>query len=121
MKKILLSIKPKYVNKIFSGEKKVEYRKNVVPDVELVYIYATVPIKKIVAEFKVNKVLCGTPNELWIETKDIGGIDFKDYCEYFARRDKAYAYIISNLQIYDTPLLLSDLGIKRPPQNYQYI
>ena len=54
MKKILLPIKPVYVAKILSGEKKVEYRKKVVADVDLILIYASAPIKKIVAEFKVE-------------------------------------------------------------------
>ena len=30
MSKILMSIKPEYVDKIFSGEKKYEYRKRIV-------------------------------------------------------------------------------------------
>lgn len=121
MKKILLPIKPEYVNRIFSGEKKVEFRKKVIPDVETIVIYATVPVRRIVAEFQVGRILSGSPKELWMETKEIGGIDEKAYFTYFQKSDKAYAYVISQLKIYEKPILLSDLGITRPPQNFQYI
>ena len=121
MKRILLSIKPKYVDKIISGEKIVEYRKRVVTDVDLILIYATSPIQKVVAEFRVEEILSGTPKELWDATKEMGGINEKDYFAYYNGRDKAFAYKISDLNIYEKPLLLSDLGIKRAPQSFQYI
>ena len=121
MKRILLSIKPKYVDKIISGEKIVEYRKRVVTDVDLILIYATSPIQKVVAEFRVEEILSGTPKELWDATKEMGGIDEKDYFAYYNGRDKAFAYKISYLNIYEKPLLLSDLGIKRAPQSFQFI
>lgn len=121
MKKILLPIKPEFVARILSGEKKVEYRKKVVADVEYILIYATVTVQKVVAEFKVEKILCSSPDELWMETKNVGGINEKDYFDYFRGCEKAYAYVISHLKIYDNPLDLSNFGIKRAPQNFQYI
>ena len=121
MKKILLPIKPEFVARILSGEKKVEYRKKVVADVEYILIYATVPVQKVVAEFKVEKILCASPDELWMETKNVGGINEADFFSYFRGCEKAYAYVISHLNIYENPFHLSDLGIKRAPQNYQYI
>lgn len=121
MKKILLPIKPEFVARILSGEKKVEYRKKVVADVEYILIYATVPVQKVVAEFKVEKILCASPDELWMETKNVGGINEADFFSYFRGCEKAYAYVISHLNIYENPFQLSDLGIKRAPQNYQYI
>lgn len=53
MKKILLSIKPKYVEEILAGRKLVEYRKRIPRDdnVKQVLIYASYPVKRIVAEF----------------------------------------------------------------------
>lgn len=121
MKKILLPIKPEYVNRIISGEKRVEYRKKIVSDVNVILIYVTVPVQRIVGEFRVGGIMSGTPDELWNNTHTIGGINKKDFYTYFQRCDKAHAYIISQLKIYDNPLCLSDLGLKRAPQNYQYI
>lgn len=47
--RILLSINPEYVEKIFSGTKKYEYRKNIFKnkEVKTILIYSTSPIKKI--------------------------------------------------------------------------
>lgn len=37
------------------------------------------------------------------------------------KRDSVYAWHIKNLEIFDEPMSLSDLNIKRPPQSWQYI
>ena len=45
---VLMSIKPKYVEKILSGEKKYEYRKTLLKkDVESILVYSTSPVKKV--------------------------------------------------------------------------
>ena len=50
---VILSIKPEFVEKIFSGEKQYEYRKILFKQkVDTVYIYASRPISKIVGEFR---------------------------------------------------------------------
>ena len=56
--KILLSINPEYVKKIFSGDKEYEYRRNIFKnkEVQSIIIYCTYPIKKIVGEFFIEKI-----------------------------------------------------------------
>ena len=54
MRKILISIKPKYVQDILLGKKLYEYRKRLPSDVDAAIIYATAPVKKIVGEIKGN-------------------------------------------------------------------
>lgn len=46
--KVLLSINPEYVEKIFSGIKKYEYRRSIFKNeaVDTIVIYSTSPIKK---------------------------------------------------------------------------
>ena len=45
---VLISIKPKYVKKIISKEKKYEFRKNIFKkNVDTIIIYTTSPEKKI--------------------------------------------------------------------------
>ena len=70
-KTILLSIHPCFVEKILSGEKLFEYRKNIPTDISHVVIYATVPIKNIVAFVEVDSVLKGSPQEIWEKTKNL--------------------------------------------------
>ena len=49
---ILLSIRPEYVEKIISGEKKYDYRtKAAKRNVDKIIIYETTPVKKVIAYF----------------------------------------------------------------------
>ena len=67
---VILSIKPEFVEKIFSGEKQYEYRKILFKQkVDTVYIYASRPICKIVGEFKIDEILCDKPENIWKLTK----------------------------------------------------
>ena len=61
--RVLLSIKPEFVEKIFSGEKLYEYRKAMFKNVNVssVVIYSTMPVGKIVGEFKFKKIHIDSP------------------------------------------------------------
>lgn len=123
--KVLLSIKPQYVERIFNKEKKFEYRRNVFKrnDVDTVVIYATMPVGKVVGEFKVSKILQENPIDLWQKTKEYSGIEEKDYKEYFKDKDSAYAICIKNVKKYAIPMTLKDINpnIKHAPQSFMYI
>lgn len=123
MRKIMLSIKPCFVEKILAGRKLVEYRKRIPQDhtVSQVLIYASYPTKKVVAEFQVGGYLAESPEILWQQTSRIGGIDKNLFDKYFFKKDVAYAYHITNLQMLPTPMSLSDFGLKRGPQDYCYV
>lgn len=123
MKKILLSIKPKYAYQILEGTKKVEYRKQIPLQKEIsrVLIYASRPISRVIGEFRIAEVLSDTPNNLWEKTFRIGGIDKTDYFTYFANHSIAYAYQIEDLKTFDIPRTLSEFGVKRAPQNFVYV
>ena len=55
---VILSIKPEFVEKIFSGEKQYEYRKILFKQkVDTIYIYASRPVSKIVGEFKIDDIV----------------------------------------------------------------
>ena len=79
-KTALFSICPEYVEKIFNGTKKFEYRKqpNRIP-ISKILIYETAPIMKIVGEAEVEKVLVDTPEVIWEKTKEYPGINKKFY------------------------------------------
>ena len=72
---VLMSIKPKYVEKILSGEKKYEYRKTLLKkDVESILVYSTSPVKKVVCEIKLLEVVKGTLEYVYSKTNKEGGI-----------------------------------------------
>lgn len=123
MKKILLSIKPLYANRILSGTKKVEYRKQIASqkDVLSVLIYASYPVCRVIGEFKIVGILSDTPDKLWEKTYHLGGIEKTDYFAYFANRSVAYAYQIGGAVLFSQSRLLSEYGLKHAPQNFAYV
>jgi predicted transcriptional regulator len=123
MKKILLSIKPCYVAEILAGRKKVEYRKRIPQDntIRQVLIYSSHPVKRVVAEFTLGGFLSGTPEWLWEQTSEIGGITKGVFDHYFEGKDVAYAYQIVHLQIFDQTKSLAEYGLEKGPQDFCYV
>jgi predicted transcriptional regulator len=124
--KVLLSIKPKYAERIFSGEKKFEYRRVVWNKygINKVVVYASAPVSMVIGEFKVAHKLCKRRlnlAELWWYTYKDSGITFEEFLEYFTGKPNGYAIAIKEPKLYDKPRPLSDYGIKRPPQNFMYL
>ncbi|MBD9158588.1 MAG: hypothetical protein EGQ16_01895 [Clostridiales bacterium] len=122
MYNMLISIKPEYVENIFNGSKKYEYRKiRCKQDINKIIIYSTYPIMKVVGEAKVEKILEDSPDRIWEKTKKYSGIDLNFYQKYFKDRSKAIAYKLTNIKKYDSPKELSSYGIKAAPQSFVYI
>jgi predicted transcriptional regulator len=123
--KVLLSIKPEYVKRIFDGKKRYEYRRSLFrrEDVDTIIVYATKPVGKVIGEFKIDRILKENPIELWNQTKKYSGILKKDYMEYFREREQAFAIGIKNVYLYDEPLELKDINpnIKFAPQSFMYV
>ncbi|MBF4376590.1 ASCH domain-containing protein [Vibrio anguillarum] len=122
--KALLSIKPEFVEKIFSGEKLFEYRKAIFkrPEVKSVVIYSTMPEGLIVGEFEIGEILAKHPEDLWEQTKDVSGINKQFFDEYFINREVAYAIQIKKLKRYSKPInpYERERGFKAP-QSFKYI
>lgn len=121
--KVLLSIKPEYVEKIFSGVKKYEYRRSIFKNKEIktVVIYSTFPVKKIVGEFKIKNIVKDLPEKLWELAPENTGIDKRKFMEYFDDKKEGYAIEIGKIKIYKTPKLLEELSIKKAPQSFLYL
>lgn len=119
---ILMSIKPEYVNRIFFGCKKFEYRKRIPKlPMDRVYVYSSYPVKKIVGYFDVDYVLCGTPEEIWKETCKFSGIEALTYRDYFFESKTGYAIHISRTKLFDKPIdpYVECRGFKAP-QSFMY-
>lgn len=122
--KILLSIKPQFVEKIFSGEKKYEFRKTEFKrkDIDSIIVYSSGNVKKIVGEIKFHEVLCDTPQNIWQLTHDEAGISLEAFMSYFTRRQRAFAIVIDEFKPYKTMLSLDEIypGVKAP-QSFLYL
>ena len=122
MRRILLSIKPEYTEKIFSGEKKFEFRKNrCKSDVKKIIVYCTTPVMRVVGEADIAEVIEETPASVWEKTKSKAGISKEYYDSYFAGRATAVAYRLENVTRYATPRTLASYGVSAPPQSYMYL
>ena len=120
---ILMSIKPQYVEKILSGNKKYEYRKNRAKrnDIDKMIIYSTAPVMKVVAEVDIEEIIESTPDILWKKTKLESGITEEFFYKYYKNKTIAVAYKLGNIKIYDKPKSLNDIGVKYVPQSFIYL
>ena len=82
--RILLSIKPEYVEQIERHTKLFEFRKrNFKKLPSEVWIYASAPVKKIVGIIQVRDIIEDTPISLWSRCKQNAGIKEKAFFQYF--------------------------------------
>ncbi|MBC7092069.1 MAG: hypothetical protein H5T50_09225 [Nitrososphaeria archaeon] len=117
---VILSIKPKYCKKIIAGEKRYEFRKRFPKNIELVYMYATSPVKKVVGEFKVGEVVEDEPIILWRKFRTYAGVDKNEFFKYYEGCNKGCAIKIEEVRTFapiDPKIIVS--GFK-PPQSYRY-
>lgn len=122
MSKVLISIKPEYVNRILNGTKKYEYRRMLAKkDVSSLIIYSTWPVMEIVGEVEVVGTIEMAPSSLWEKTKKEAGISRKKYREYFKGRKKACAYVLGTVIKYESNKKLLDIGVQTAPQSFSYL
>ncbi len=122
---VLLSIKPKYVEEIFKGNKKYEFRKLVFRRRgarDVVYIYSTSPVKKIVGAFTIETIIEDHPKVLWDRFKDFSGIIEEEFFGYFGDNEKGFAIEIGEIEIFERPtdprFFIPDFV---PPQSFCYM
>jgi predicted transcriptional regulator len=122
MKKILISIKKEYVDKIISGEKRYEFRTRVAKnDINKLIIYCTLPTKKVVAEAEIIGIIEMSKEDLWSHTKDYAGIGKEAFMKYFSRSTTAHAYKLGKITVFDREKELNEYGVKHAPQSFVYI
>lgn len=120
-KTVLISIHPKYVDLIFSGKKKIEFRKrNFAQPVKRFVVYSTAPVSKIVGFFDVENIECATPQDLWDNYSSVGGIEKQDFFKYYANTSEAVGIRIKKYTPFENRLDISLLHTT-PPQSYKYL
>jgi predicted transcriptional regulator/GNAT superfamily N-acetyltransferase len=122
---VLLSIKPKFANKILEGDKLYEFRKtkfNSKKNINKIYIYSSSPVKKIVGSFRIEKVFEDTPSNLWDNFNEFGSIEKQDFFEYYKQKETGYAFKIKDLEVFETPIDPNEIFEKFvAPQSYCYL
>ena len=122
MATILLAIKPEFVERIFSGDKKFEFRRSIARRaVDKIVIYATRPVCAVVGAVDVCGVISGAPDYVWTKTCDFAGIEREFFDSYFNGRNVSYAYKLGHVVRFEVPRSLSEFGVRTAPQSFIYV
>lgn len=124
-KLLLISIKTKYVKKIFEGTKKYEFRRKSIGEKNCnkrIFVYSSKDEKAIVGYIKIEEILEGNLNYI-LDITDHK--DNRDIIDYFKNCKLCYALKISETVKFKEPIYLKDIKSKDEkfivPQFYRYI
>jgi len=122
MRKVILAIRPKWAELILNRKKTVEIRRRIwrnFYEPVKIYLYATAPVQKIVGEVE-GVVLPGGATKRAVSLEGTF-LSFDDAVEYLAGAQNIYRITLSRPRRYSKPVLLSEMGAKRAPQNFIYV
>lgn len=135
-KAVLISIKPKWAEKIVNGYKTIEVRRTR-PKIDTpfkCYIYCTYGQEnenymigkrgKVIGDFVCDRIEPLTEYDLLYEGHYVEKetrVPTEELLSYKGKNDFLYGWHISDLKIYDKPILLDELGVNRPPQSYMFV
>lgn len=124
-KAILLSIHHKWAEKIYSGEKTVEYRKSI-PKYDhdiIVYLYETSPVRKVTGCFKMISHFRMDVVEHIVCDKLVarGCLSIQELRHYQNDSKDVVGWVVASFEKFEQPKTLEDFGLKRAPQSWQYV
>lgn len=119
---IILAIKPKYAEAIYSGAKRWEFRKVPPPIPGWVLLYESAPVSAVTGQVFLAAKIQGEPECVWgfaRTQKTIGGgpgITLREFNAYVGKAKSVCACATFFAKRFDTPVPLPK-GV-HPPQNY---
>ena len=120
---LFLPIKPIFLDRILSGEKKFEFRKTEIQrDVEYILLYASSPTCRILGYAKLDYVTSASPGSIWRRTKANAGISWSDFKNYYANRNTAVSFALKCVTEFCEPVITSTVDPEfRIPQSFCYV
>ena len=124
MDQAIISLRPRYVDLILSGEKTVELRNRIVrmDPGTVIWIYATRPVGGIVALAELESVVHDTPAEIWVRYGREICIDRAHFDSYINNRESVSALVLSSVRKLKHSVTLDwirrSTGNFQPPQFY---
>ena len=95
----ILSIRPEYAEAILDGSKLVEFRRvSFRRWITHALIYATAPVSRVVGAFSVKAVHRGSPDEIWEQFGEVGGISLRTFRSYYEGSSTAIAIEIAEVR-----------------------
>ena len=117
-----MSIRPEFAYAILRGDKRYEFRRRAFArPVDVVVIYATLPVGRVIAEFEVGSIITESPRVLWDQTYQFAGIDEERFFRYFEGLEQGHAIEVGAVRPYATSFCpVQAFGIA-PPQSFAYL
>jgi predicted transcriptional regulator len=121
---VLLSIKPKYVDLILAGTKRIELRRSWPSnDVGAMVIYSSAPVQRLVGIAHINRIEECTPDQLWALSEAYGGGVTKEELDSYIKGKKvAYGVMLEHVRIASNRVDPNDIFPNfTPPQSFLYL
>lgn len=121
---VLLSIKPKYVDLILAGTKRVELRRSWPSnDIGVMVLYSSAPIQKLVGVAFIDRIEECNLESLWpLADANGGGVTYDELKAYVEGKKTAFGVMIDRVKIaeiqVDPEELFPDFT---PPQSFLYL
>jgi predicted transcriptional regulator len=126
-KSLLISVRPKFAEMIFSGSKTVELRR-VRPNVrkgDIAIIYVSSPTRALQGAFEISNVVSAKPVTLWRKCGKQSGIKRAAFLSYFAGKVLGHALVIKRAWKWAVSTSLCFLRRRNngfhPPQSFRYL
>jgi predicted transcriptional regulator len=124
---LLLSVRQKYANRIFSGTKTVELRRYCprVSKGDTILVYVPSPVKALCAVLTVDKVVRAEIDKLWSQVENEADITIEEYLDYFVDSTVGWGIYFDDVYLFPSPLYLDELKEMwpsfHPPQRFYYL
>ena len=123
---LIISLKPRYADLVFSGEKTVELRRRMPQEFEnrQAFIYVSQKRMALYGGFRIGNILRAKPSEIWQQVSHMACLDKTSFDAYYADLEIAYALEITDVWEFEEPIDLKTLrrrfGSFVAPQSWRY-
>lgn len=126
-KDLIISIHPRYSEKILEGKKTVELRRRFPISTAKgtrVYIYSTSPVMAIVGCAEISEIIKLPIQNIWKKYSKSAFIKKQDFDIYFSGLNEGFALELKSAQTFEKPVSLKELRERfnfTPPQSFIYV
>lgn len=122
----MISMRPTFVERVFTGQKTVELRRTrpSLAEGDTVFVYCSAPVSALIGTFAVVEIIEEEVDRLWMEVFRDAGVSREEYDSYFENARVGFGIRFERLVELDDPIplerLRNDLGGFAPPQCFNY-
>jgi predicted transcriptional regulator len=119
----LISVHPVFANRILEGSKRAEFRRRgAARRITHLILYATAPVRAVVGVAEIERIVRGSPADLWHANASVAGIGRAEFFEYFSGATLGVAYMVARAFSCTSSMTLGMSGLPRAvPQAFQYV